>query len=38
MKLTPPELVMSHLDIDRSVLDGLSADKHPVLPARTKPA
>jgi oxalate decarboxylase len=38
MKLTPPELVMSHLDIDRSVLDGLSADKHPVLPARAKPA
>jgi oxalate decarboxylase len=38
MKLTPPELVMSHLDIDRSVLDGLSAEKHPVLPGRTKPA
>jgi oxalate decarboxylase len=33
MKLIPPELVMSHLDIDRPLLDGLSAEKRPVLPA-----
>ena len=38
MKLTPPELVISHLDIDRSVLEGLSAEKHPVLPGKGKPA
>jgi oxalate decarboxylase len=36
MKLTPPELVMSHLNIDRSVLDGLSAEKHPVLPGKAQ--
>jgi oxalate decarboxylase len=38
MKLTPRELVISHLDIDRSVLEGLSAEKHPVLPGKGKPA
>ncbi len=38
MKLTPPELLASHLDIDRSVLDGLPAEKHPVIAAKTKPA
>ena len=32
MKFTPPELVMSHLDIDRSVLDGLPGEARPVLP------
>ena len=37
MKLTPPELVRSHLQIDQSVLDGLSAEKRPVLPGTTKP-
>jgi hypothetical protein len=37
MKLTPLELVMSHLNVDRSVLDGLSAAKQPVLPG-SKPA
>ncbi|MFL5252351.1 MAG: cupin domain-containing protein [Rhodopila sp.] len=35
MKLTPPELVTSHLGIDRSLLDGLPAEKRPVLPARS---
>jgi oxalate decarboxylase len=38
MKLTPPELVMSNLDTNRSVLEGLSAEKHPVLPGKGKPA
>ena len=38
MKLTPPELVMSHLNIDRSLLDGLSAEKRPVLPGCTRRA
>ena len=38
MKLTPPELVMSHLNIDKQVLDALSAEKHPVLPPRLKKA
>ena len=33
MKLTPPQLVRSHLNIDQSVIDGLSAAKRPVLPA-----
>jgi oxalate decarboxylase len=37
MRLTPPELVMSHLNIDQSVVAGLPADKRPVLPARPKP-
>ncbi len=37
MKLTPPELVRSHLDIDQALLDGLSAEKHPVLPGRKQP-
>jgi oxalate decarboxylase len=36
MKLTPRELVRSHLDIDQALLDGLSAEKHPVLPASRK--
>lgn len=27
MKLTPPELVQSHLDIDQSLLDGLPSRK-----------
>ena len=38
MRLTPPELVMSHLDIDQSVLDGLPTDKHMVIPAKSKQA
>jgi oxalate decarboxylase len=38
MKLTPPELVRSHLQISQSVLDGLPAEKHPVLPAKKQPA
>ena len=38
MKLTPPELVMSHLDVDRSVLDGLPAEKRPVLAPKAKRA
>jgi oxalate decarboxylase len=37
MKLTPPELVTSHLDIDRSVLDAIPADKRPVLLGKVKP-
>ena len=36
MKLTPPELVRSHLDIDQSVIDGLSAENRPVLPGRKR--
>jgi len=38
MKLTPPELVRSHLNIEQSVLDGLSAEKRPVLPAAKRSA
>ena len=38
MKLTPPELVRSHLNIEQSVLNGLSAEKHPVLPAAKRSA
>jgi len=38
MKLTPPELVRSHLNIGQSVLDGLSKDKHPVLPPAAQPS
>ena len=34
MKLTPPELVRSHLNVDQALLDGLAADKTPVLPAK----
>ena len=34
MKLTPPELVRSHLNVEQSLLDGLSAGKMPVLPAK----
>lgn len=34
LKLTPPELVRSHLSIPQAVLDGLSAEKRPVLPGR----
>ena len=34
MKLTPPELVRSHLNVEQSLLDGLSADKMPILPAK----
>ncbi len=33
MKLTPPQLVRSHLDIDQAVLDSLSADARPILAA-----
>jgi oxalate decarboxylase len=35
MKLTPPELVRSHLDIDQSVLDALPAEKRPIRPPRS---
>ena len=38
MKLTPPQLVRSHLDIRQSVLDGLSAEKRAVLPGKSQPA
>lgn len=38
MKLTPPELVRSHLNIGQSLLDGLSKDKHPVLPPTAPPS
>ena len=31
MKFTPPELVMSHLSIGQDVLNGLPADRRPVL-------
>jgi len=34
MKLTPPELVRSHLNIAQGVLDGLPVEQHPVVPAR----
>ncbi len=37
MKLTPPELVRSHLNIGQLVLDSLSKDKHPVLPPGPQP-
>ena len=37
MKLTPPELVRSHLNIDQALLDGLTAEKRPVLPAKRQP-
>jgi hypothetical protein len=37
MKLTPTELVVvSHLANDRSLLEGLPTEKHPVLPAKAK--
>ena len=32
---TLPKKELSHLDIDRSVLNGLSAEKRPILPNRT---
>ncbi len=38
IKPTPPRLVRSHLDIGQSVLDGLSAEKHTVLPGKSRPA
>ena len=38
MKLTPPELVTSHLDIDQSLLNGLPVQKQLVIPAKTKQA
>ena len=34
MKLTPPELVRSHLNIAQDVLDGLPVEQHLVIPAR----
>ena len=34
MKLTPPELVRSHLNIAQDVLDGLPVEQHPIVPAR----
>ena len=34
MKLTPPQLVRSHLHIKQSVIDGLAAETRPVLPGR----
>ena len=34
MKLTPAELVRSHLHIDQSVLDGLPAEKRPIRAGR----
>ena len=36
MKLTPPELVRSQLDIDQSVLDAIPAQSRPVLPDRRR--
>lgn len=32
MKLTPPELVRSHLNIAQPLLDGLPVEQHPVVP------
>ena len=32
MKLTPPELVRSHLNIGQPLLDGLPVEQHPVVP------
>jgi oxalate decarboxylase len=37
IKLTPSELVRSHLHIDRALLDGLAAGKRPVLPSNRLP-
>lgn len=34
MKLTPPELVRSHLNIGQSLLDGLPVEQHPVVPGK----
>lgn len=38
VKLTPPELVRSHLNIDQATLDNLSAEKTLVLPGKPQPA
>ena len=38
LKLMPPQLVQSHLDIDQSIIEGLPAKKVPVLPANRNPA
>jgi oxalate decarboxylase len=35
MRLTPTALVRSHLDLDPGVLNRLSAEKRPILPAKT---
>lgn len=35
MRLTPPELVRSHLNIEQALLDGLPPEKSPVIAAKT---